>query len=219
MRLLLLVLNILIGASLSINAPDLAAAKSAKTSNGTSHIPYGDQIKKKTPPNPGDVWTRIRLGMKIPGVAAVQTGLPQKIDLAEFDDLSNIPVDSCNGLKKLEALAEKQALSKSTLNIDPPTAIAPMRNAAAIGRTRLSAKTTSTTINYTPPSPDQFRQVSILKNKGTTAQENKKINSRIDFYPALPRRTGLLRLRSQLHTSSSTGKPALTTSTNRPDLC
>ncbi len=218
MRLSLLVLNILIGASLSINAPDLAAAKSAKTGKSKSQILYQGHNTKKTPPNPGDVWTRIRLGMKIPNATAVQTGLPVKNDLAELDDLSNSSADSCNGLKKLEALAEKQALSKSTLDIDPPTAITPMRNATAIGRMRLSAKTTSTTSKYTPPSPDQFRQVNILKNKGTTAQENKKISSRMDFYPALPQRTGLVRLRSQLNTPSLNGKPALTTSTIRPDL-
>ena len=72
MRLSLLVLNILIGASLSINAPDLAAAKSAKTGKSKSQILYQGHNTKKTPTHPGDVWTRIRLGMKIPNASAVQ---------------------------------------------------------------------------------------------------------------------------------------------------
>ena len=74
MRLLLLVLNMLVGIGL-LTTSDTVLASFGSGKAGINHHQSkhsGRHIKKKTPHNPGDVWERIRSGMQIPRPGPVQ---------------------------------------------------------------------------------------------------------------------------------------------------
>ena len=86
MRLLVLVLNILVGSSLLAQSTEILAAsvdtKANKNnhqrghttrSRGKSKDPRLLTVKQKRLQNPGDVWERIRSGMQIPRPSPVQT--------------------------------------------------------------------------------------------------------------------------------------------------
>lgn len=78
MRLLLLVLNMLVGVSLLTTTDNvLAAYGSIKVSKNHHSKHSGRSIKKKASHNPGDIWERIRSGMKIPRPGPVQE-LPEQ---------------------------------------------------------------------------------------------------------------------------------------------
>lgn len=161
MHLLLIVSNILLGASLAINAPDLAAATSAKTSK--SHKLHQAHSKKTPATHPTDVWTRIRLGMKIPRAAAMQPQGSQKNIPAKQDDPGKAFRQPSSALKK-----------------------------TALGRMRFKAKKSPTTARKcNSPSSARFRQVNSLRSKYKTTQRSKKISSRMNFHPELRRPTGL----------------------------
>ena len=98
MRLLVLVLNILVGSSLLAQSTEILAAsmdsKAHKNNHqrghatrlrGKSKDPRSHPVKQKRSENPGDVWERIRSGMQIPRPSPVQT-LPDQA-LAKTDSL------------------------------------------------------------------------------------------------------------------------------------
>ncbi|MEQ1528698.1 MAG: transglycosylase SLT domain-containing protein [Methylococcales bacterium] len=218
MRLLLFVLNILIGVSLSTAAPELAAATSVKAGKSKSQKLYRAHLNKKASNNPGDVWERIRLGMRIPRAIAVQTQTPSpgKNNLAQAEDLSSnlatasTEQSSTSVTMKMRAAPENsQASADANLTVRPYTLIPPTPNYTELGKLRLGKKAPSTTIiNCTSPTPAQVRQEYARRNKAKIALLNEQISSSMDFHPELRRRTVILgpgsHLNNTLSTSSST---------------
>ena len=91
MRLLVLVLNILVGSTLLSQPAEVLAASVDATANKDTHLrghatrlrgkgkePRQHRVKQKITDNPGDVWERIRSGMQIPRPNPIQT-LPGRI--------------------------------------------------------------------------------------------------------------------------------------------
>jgi len=79
MRLLLLILNILVGACL-LTTPDTVFASFGSSRAGINHHQSkhgGRHNRKKAPHNPGDIWERIRSGMQIPRPGPVQEPMAQ----------------------------------------------------------------------------------------------------------------------------------------------
>ena len=86
MRLLVLMLNILVGSSLLAQSTEILAASANTKANKISHQrghaqrlreknkkPRMVPAKQKRLSNPGDVWERIRSGMQIPRPSPAQT--------------------------------------------------------------------------------------------------------------------------------------------------
>ncbi len=78
MRLLVLVLNILVGSSLLAQPTEILAASIDTKAHKNNHArgknkhPRALTVKQKKSQNPGDVWERIRSGMQIPRPSPVQ---------------------------------------------------------------------------------------------------------------------------------------------------
>lgn len=76
MRILLFILNLMIGVSLAVHSYDGFAASSAKMGKNKAHKTSRSHAKKKKSSHPGDVWARIRSGMSIPHPQAIVHSTP-----------------------------------------------------------------------------------------------------------------------------------------------
>jgi soluble lytic murein transglycosylase-like protein len=159
MRLLVLVLNILVGSSLLAQSTEILAAsvdaKANKNNHQRGHLrgksknPRLLPVKQKKLQNPGDVWERIRSGMQIPRPGPVQT-LPDQA-LANNNSLSGASLDQTR-------LHTRIGLHPNAIN-PPDTRISPASPLSARDRSerilalqkiRLPITASAPLYNYTP---------------------------------------------------------------------
>ena len=215
MRLLVLVLNILVGSSLLSQSTEiLAASVDSKTNKnnhqrghtmrlrGKSKDPRLLTVKQKKLQNPGDVWERIRSGMQIPRPSPVQT-LPDQVLEKNNSSFESSAIQTRIGLQPNAVssfdtsinpalpLSEK-ARSERILALQklrqPITASAPIYNYSnytPYGRLKLNAALTS-----------RIRKNTTLQNRliasknGNLHQitaEQTRLHTRIEFHPKLQR--------------------------------
>lgn len=135
MRLLILVLNILVGSSLLTQPTEVLAASTDAKANKNHHRGKSKDsrllsARQKKTQHPGDVWERIRSGMQIPRPSPVQT--PPDQALGNSTSLLGPPV--------IQATGKDLASQKIKL---PATASAPRYQYTAYGRLKLNASITS----------------------------------------------------------------------------
>ncbi len=220
MRLLVLVLNILVGSILLTQSTQVLAA-SIEIDANKNHIKRGhashlrvknkknqsSPVKQKNLTNPGNVWERIRAGMKIPRPGKVET-LPNQL-LANNNNLpepsvtetrlhtriginretittlnthiTSAPDDRINPAPHYSVITRSQrmlALQKLRL---PVTASAPVDKYTPYGRLKLNASLSSR-IHNKVESPEQSASLS-----NNTLHENPayqtQLNSGIEFHP------------------------------------
>ena len=145
MRLLQLMLSFLVSMSLLGNASEVLAAPLGYASNGKKQP--STYIKRSSPNNSGDVWERIRLGMKIPRPELTQTPSKQVL-ISEKNRLTK-----AYALRDTSHTPEAEVMSgESTQSVHPEpkyiihpnTAIAPANNYTALGiRLKFGTKTPS----------------------------------------------------------------------------
>ncbi len=145
MGLLQLMLIFVVSLSLLGNASDVLAVSLGYASNGKKQ-PSG-YIKRSTTNNSGDVWERIRLGMKIPRPALTQTSSKQAL-ISEKNRLTNAYV-----LRNASHTPAAEGMSGENTRlvhpvpkyiIHPNTAIAPANNYTALGiKLKFGTKTPS----------------------------------------------------------------------------
>ena len=216
MQLLVLVLNILVGSILLTQSTEVLAAsvdieanKNNLQRGHASHLrikskkPQLLSVKQKKLNNPGDVWERIRSGMKIPRPSKIET-LPDQI-LANNNRLPEPSVtqthrhtridvnpDTINSLDTginpmphFTVITQSQrilALQKLKL---PITASAPVDKYTPYGRLKLNA-TLSSRIHNNVAQSDQS-----ISSKNDNLHENSayqtQVHSRIDLHPRLHR--------------------------------
>ena len=210
MRRLVIVLNLLVGSSLLTQSAEIMAASVDTTENNqlSGHAPRSRgknkngrllSVKQNKLKNPGDVWERIRLGMKIPRPSQA-TAQPNQIPengtsqsapaiIQKGIDLSLNPANSSatvgNAVPLLSAKAQSErmlALQKLRL---PTTATTAQYKYTPYGRLKLNAALSSRTGNKIAL-PGQ-----ILASKNATLNENPdaqtRLRSRIDLNSRLHR--------------------------------
>lgn len=177
----MLVLNIVVSASLSVNITDTLAA--SVTSKGQNQYDANTYISENAPNNSGDVWDRIRLGMKIIWLNPTQTLSIQNL-IAEKSILTNkhslhseSPSASAATMNRREAMVTQKTDSerpiRSTYIVQPHTAIAPLHNYTALGARLRFANAPSSPDNCIPAIPAQTgpesTDSSIRKTNNSTA--------------------------------------------------
>ncbi len=207
MRRLVIVLNLLVGSSLLTQSAEIMAS-SVDTNDLSGHLPRS-RVKNKNArlhyvkPNklkhPGDVWERIRLGMKIPRPSQVTTQpnkilengtnqsaatiIQKRLDLALNAAKSSGTVSNAVPLLSAKAQSERMlALQKLRL---PTTATTAQYKYTPYGRLKLNAALSSRTGNKIAL-PGQ-----VLAPKNATHNENPddqtRLRSRIDLNPRMHR--------------------------------
>lgn len=162
MRLLVLVLNILVGSSLLAQSTEISAATmDSKTNKNNLQRGHATRlrgkskhnrllpVKQKILRNPGNVWERIRSGMQIPRPGPVQT-LPDQA-LAKNNILSESPVIQTRlhtriGLHPNPINSSDTSLSEAS----PLSARARSERILALQKTRLPITASAPMYNYTP---------------------------------------------------------------------
>ncbi|MDO9048045.1 MAG: transglycosylase SLT domain-containing protein [Methylobacter sp.] len=195
---IMLILNIVVGVSLSANTTDtLAASVISKEQNQYHANVY---IREKVPNNSGDLWERIRLGMKITSPSPTQSPskqnlIPEKNNRTNTYSLhSELPSASATVNRREAILTEntrpEQAV-KSKYIIQPHTAIAPLHNYTALGlRLRSATPRSSTSDSCIPPVSDQTQQEQTLKSENNSTVNTESSIPR-GFYPQLHKRAVL----------------------------
>ena len=229
MRRLVIVLNLLVGSSLLTQSAEIMAASVDTTENNhlSGHAPRSrgknkngrlHSVKQNKLKNPGDVWERIRLGMKIPRPSQLanlpdqtlennsesEPAIIQKgIDLSLNAAKSSGTVSNAVPLLSAKAQSERMlALQKLRL---PTTATTAQYKYTPYGRLKLNAALSSRTGNKIAL-PSQ-----VLAPKNATLNENPddqtRLRSRIELNPRLHRLD--LRIPSELlvNTASEPEKP------------
>lgn len=210
MRRLIIILNLLVGSSLLTQSAEIMAASVDTTENNhpSGHAPHSRvknkkarllSVKQNKEKNPGDVWERIRLGMKIPrpsqvatqpnqilenGTSQSATGIIQKrLDIGL--NTANSSATGSNAMPLLSAKAQSErmlALQKLRL---PTTATSAQYKYTPYGRLKLNTVISSRTRNKIAL-PSQ-----VLASKNATLNENPadqtRLRSRIDLNPRLHR--------------------------------
>jgi len=211
MRLLVLVLNILVGSSLLAQSTEILAAsvntKANKNNHQRGHAPRLREknknprslpVKQKRLQNPGNVWERIRSGMQIPRPSPVQA-LPDQA-LANNNSLSEpsviqtpvgLPPDeiissdtSINRVPPLSASARSERILALRKKLRLPiNASAPMDNYTPYGRLRLNAAIASRIRKDTAI----HNKLIALQNNNPQgiAEEQTRVRTRINFHPKL----------------------------------
>jgi soluble lytic murein transglycosylase-like protein len=209
MRLLVLVLNILVGSSLLAQSTETLAAsentKANKNNHQRGHTPRLREknknprllsVKKKRLQNPGDVWERIRSGMQIPRPSPVQT-LPEQALAKNNSFLESSTIQSHIGLQPDEntsadsSISRVQPLSAKTRSErilalrkklrQPITAGAPIDNYTPYGRLRLNAAISS---RVRKNIAIQNKLIALQNNnQQSIGEEQTRLRTRIDFHP------------------------------------
>jgi hypothetical protein len=216
MRRLILVLNILIGSSLLGQSTEILAASAdvkenknnhqrghSSRSRGRSKDPQLAPVKQKSLQNPGDVWERIRSGMKIPRPLQVET-FPEKTVLNnnELQESSVIQTshhtriwlnpDTINSSDARIGVAptfpvrplSERILARQKLRL-PITASAPMHNYTPYGRLKLNVTLSSRIRNNAALSEHSIASKNVNLDENAAALV--RLHSRIDFHPKLQR--------------------------------
>ncbi len=191
MRLLLLVLNVVVSMSLLTNTSEVLAVSA--DSKGKEQNQYHTYIKGKAPNNSGDVWERIRLGMKITRPSSTQVLSKQTL----------IP----------EKTQSERLVPPKYIN-QPHTAIAPLNNYTTLGlRLRFGTPLPSlANDNCIPLISTRAQQEQTLKPKN-----NDSINA--ESHTQLPRRAALPTPISGILPAKSAMTDTLAQTTNNPTPC
>lgn len=194
MRLSLVVLTIVIGASLAAHIPETDAAPSPRIIKNKAHS------GKKTAATPIDVWVRIRSGMKIPSSTAVNTVESANKQRSELKDVAIPSRSSTASLEIRKGSDGILLISKSSRNRPQKAAAAPVvHRYTELGRVklgphrytesggkRLGAKPSSTAATQCTPPPSGKRR------KGNASETANKIvlllkrKGQMDFGDAQP---------------------------------
>ncbi len=230
MRRLVLVLNLLVGSSLLTQSADIMAASSGtkKNNHQTRHEPRlrakiknarllsAKQNKLK---NPGDVWERIRSGMKIPRPSPLATLPDQALENGKRESEPTIiqkridpPLNPANssdtGISAMPLLSAK-AQSERMLALQklrqPTTTTTAQYKYTPYGRLKLNAALSSRTGNKIALPSQALASKTPTLNENSDAQT--RLRSRIDLNPRLHRLD--LRTPSELleNTASGPEKP------------
>lgn len=173
MRFLLLGLNLVIGVSIATLPSEVAAATLSKSSQVKSKKLNKTQAKNKLATGPGDLWERIRAGMKIPHPVAAQT-LAQPSKLAEINlptagtDVKSAEIDAG------ENQQSSQSSPDSNLKIRPYKAMPPVNRYTELGERLLGSKRPKAKIIDCTPSAIR---ASAPRNKAEIAQINERIKA------------------------------------------
>jgi soluble lytic murein transglycosylase-like protein len=224
MRILVLVLNILVGSILLTQATEILASpaeieakKNTLKSGHASHLQVKSKknqlsaIKEKALKNPGDVWERIRSGMKIPRPRKVET-LPNQLIVNNNNlpapsvtetrlhtrisinretittlntHITSAPDDLINPAPQFALITHSQrilALQKIRL---PINASSPVDKYTAYGRLKFNAALSSKIRNNIAPSEQLISSRKNAMHEDSTFQT--RFHSRIELHPRLHR--------------------------------
>jgi len=223
-RRLVIVLNLLVGSSLLTSSAEIMAASvvTAENNHLSGHAPRSrvknknarlHSVKQNNVKNPGDVWERIRLGMRIPRPSQVTTQpnqilengtsqsaptLIQKgIDLSLNQANSSATVSNAIPLLSAKAQSERMlALQKLRL---PTTATTAEYKYTPYGRLKLNAALSSRTGNKIALPGQALASKNASLNENPAVQT--RLRSRIDLNPRLHRLD--LRIPSELLVNSA----------------
>lgn len=180
-----LILNLVICGSLSVNTSStLAASVTNKEQNQYRANTY---IREKVPNNSGDVWERIRLGMKITWPSSTQTLskqdlIPVKNSRTNIYSLHSASPSALATENRRESIAAENTSSeqpvKSKYIIQPHTAIAPLHNYTPLGHRLRFANPPSSTSDGCASSSTQNQQTQTLRS------ENNNVVSTNNILPA-----------------------------------
>lgn len=220
MRLLLLMLNIVISMSFLTNTSDALAASVTRKSKQQHAV-----IREKAP-NSGDVWERIRLGMKIFWVTPAPKPskgilIPANNNLTDAYSLHSEPQTSASATMNIRDAAhtEDAQPGQPTANYitRPHTAIAPLHHYTALGF-RLRFGTDKPSIahdNCIPAVSTQTRQEQALKSKNNSSESISRNNP----YPQAHKNAVLISpVNGTVRAKSEMSEP-LATATNNPTPC
>jgi len=211
MRLIVLVLNILVGSSFLVQSTEIAAAsdniKATKNNHPRSHASHSRgknkdhrllRVKQKKLKNPGDVWARIRSGMQIPRPSPVEP-LPDQA-LGEHNSVAGSSVvqssiavhpnsiaysdTSYNQVPPLEASPGSKKTPGSLKFKLPTKASAPIDNYTRYARLKLNSIASSSRIRTSLAPPEQT-QAFKNGNLKRIAAIRSRLRSRINFHPEL----------------------------------
>jgi soluble lytic murein transglycosylase-like protein len=209
MRLLVLVLNILVGSSLLAQSTEILAAsentKANKNNHQRGHAPRLREknknhrllsVKKKRLQNPVDVWERIRSGMQIPRPSPVQTlpeqtlakdnSFPESSTIRSHIGLQPDAITSADTSVSVAQPLSAKTRSERILALrkklrQPMTASAPMDNYTPYGRLRLNAAISSRIRKNTAI---QNKLIALQNNNPHgIAEEQTRLRTRINFHP------------------------------------
>ncbi len=214
MRLLILVLNILLGSSLLAQSTEIMAASEDTKANKnnhrrghTTHLRGKNKdhrslpVKQKRLQNPGDVWERIRSGMQIPRPNPVQT-LPEQA-MEKNNSLFESPAIQTRlhtriGLHPDAIISTDTSISPAL----PPTARARSQRILALQKTRQPI-TASAPIynysNYTPYGRLKLNATISSRIRKNIAIQNKLIALKSDNQHGIAAEQTRLRTRIDFH--------------------
>ena len=210
MRLLILVLNILVGSTMLVHSTEiLAAADKAKANKNGQPRGHGSTLREKhkvqrplpakhsKSKNPGDVWERIRSGMKIPRPQPVQTITEQVLDKSN-DPLQTSAIPRHDGIHADTMLSAKPGFNR----LKPGLASVQSPRVLTLQKRKLitSSEPAYNYSNYTPYGrlklnaaiSSRVRKNIAIKNKllaledgsqQTDTSDRPRLRTRLDFHP------------------------------------
>lgn len=242
MRLLILVLNILVGSSLLAQSTEiLAASKNTKTNKNNHQRGHAPRLREKNKnprllpvknnrlQNPGDIWERIRSGMQIPRPSPVQT-LPEHTLAKNNSFLESSTIQSHFGLQPDKntfadsSVSQVQPLSAKTRTErilalrkklrQPITASALTDNYTPYGRLRLNAAMSS---RIRKNIAIQNKLIALQNNNPQgIAEEQTRLRTRINFHPKLHRNYFNTTTESLIRNTSTLENPVKTKELGKP---
>jgi soluble lytic murein transglycosylase-like protein len=230
MRILVLVLNIVVGASLSIYSTDMLAAAGHKThkgghksrSKGKRHHGHHKAVVR----DPGNVWDRIRAGMRIPkptppqafssqghSTAISKLPIPNQANVEQYDAKEKI--DAALESKYTRLGVHHQLLSRSHI-VSPNIATTPLQNYTRYGRQRLNASPSELgDTNATIAQALQNRQGRLLHPSPDYLTPGARVRTRIRTQLAPPSSSSLNRTPSiSSEIIANRSEPAMASTSN-----
>ncbi len=165
MRSLRLSLTIFIGVSMAMPPPGLFAATLAKSSPGKVQKANRTQAKKKIAADPGDLWARIRGGMRIPQPVAT-SNLPGLMDKNPPSNLVEMPSDTL----KTDAESSSNPINTSEKPDNLPESNLKPRPKKAL------------------PATNRYTELGLRRGLGTQSPTAKIIDCSLSKSTGLPRR-------------------------------
>lgn len=192
MRALLLGLNIVIGVAIATLPAAVSAATLSKSGQNKSKKLYKAQAKNKIVAGPGDLWERIRAGMKIPHPVAPQS-LAQQPKSTEIDDSTLHAEIKSPGMESEDKLENAPSMPESNLKIRPNKAMPPVNRYTELGERLLGGPRLpkAKIIDCTLPKP-AVHPVTKIRTKAEIAQVNEHIKASMEENSNTRRHTVIL---------------------------
>ncbi|MDP2904143.1 MAG: transglycosylase SLT domain-containing protein [Methylovulum sp.] len=211
-------MNSVVSLSLSTNASDALAT--SVTSKGQSQYHAHAYIRERIPNNSGDVWERIRLGMKITWSSPTQASSKQTLIPGNNNRTNAYPLHSESPLASATLNIRETTLTENTKPerpkyiIQPHTAIAPLHNYTALGL-RLRFGTAI-------PSASSIHD-SCIPTISTKPSNNSSANTESirpgNFHPQLHKRTILASPNNGILQTGRESTDSLAKTANNPTPC